>query len=367
MKDLDLAAIDLTVDDRDPQAIFDAMLGTFQTLAPTARVPNGSLPAILFEAFATGIADLIYAANRISPVTIEGVLTLRGVPRFAGAPATGAALLTLNAAHDLTVTVGQRLEDPTTGLLLEVTTSTTVTASTTITVPLRTVTPGAAGNAIPAGAALNVRDAIPYVASATVSTAFTGGADAEDDAAWLDRCSAVQARVTSSLVLPEHFTAYCVEDVRVNRATAIDLYQPGGTVGLDAGHVTEYVYGYSAQLSTEIREELRAAMHAISSSLVTIHVEPASLVTQAVTYEVTALAGYDPGDLETTIDAALTAWMNPNDWAWGEDVRQTDIIALLADIPGVDFVDAVTAPAGTTALAAHQLATIGTITGTVNT
>lgn len=367
VNDLDLTAIELVVDDRDPQATFDAALAVLEALAPGARPRNGSVEAILLEAVATANADTIYALNRVITLVVEGILGLYGVPRYAGASAAGVVTLTLDGSRTLTVTAGQRLSEPSTGLVLLVTTTTSVTSATSIALPVHTEEPGGAGNAITVGTAVDLLDAIPYAVSAAVTTALTGGSDAESDAAYIDRVSARLARVTSSLVLPEHFTAYCVEDVRVNRATAIDLYEPGGTVGSDAGHITEYVYGYSAQLSAEIREELRAAMHAISSSLVTIHVEPASLVTQAVTYEVTALAGYDPGDLETTIDAALTAWMNPNDWAWGEDIRQTDIIALLADVTGVDFVDAVTVPAGTTTVAAHQLATIGAITGTVNT
>lgn len=367
VNDLDLTAIDLVVDDRDPQAIFDASLTKFLELAPTARPRNGSVEAILLEAIATATADGIYAANRVITLVVEAILGLYDVARFDGTSAAGVVTLTLDGTRTLTVTEGQRLLDPGTGLVLLVTADTSGVSVSTLAIPVQTEEPGGAGNSITTGTAVDLLDSIPYAVSASVTTTLSGGADAESDTAYIDRVSARLARVTSSLGMPEHFTAYCLEDVRVNRATAIDLYQPGGTVGSDAGHITEYLYGYSAQLSAPIREELRAAMHAISSSLVTIHVEPASLVTQAVTYEVTALSGYDAGDLETTIDAALTAWMNPNDWPWGEDIRPTDIIALLADIPGVDFVDAVTVPATTTAVAAHQLATIGAITGTVNT
>ncbi|MDQ5975489.1 MAG: hypothetical protein QG661_2698 [Actinomycetota bacterium] len=366
VNDLDLSAIDLVVDDRDPQATFDAALALLETLAPGARPRNGSVEAILLESIATANADTIYALNRVITLVVEGILGLYGIPRYAGASASGVVTLTLDGSRTLTVTAGQRLSEPSTGLVLLVTTTTSVTSATSIALPVHTEEPGGAGNAITVGTSIDLLDAIPYAVSAAVTTALTGGSDAESDTSYVDRASTVLARVTSSLVLPIHFIAYCLEDPRVNRATAIDLYEPGGTIGADTGHLTVYTYGYSAQLSAEIREELRAAMHEISASMVTVHVEPATLVTQAVTCEVTALAGYDPGDLETTITAALTAWMTPNSWTWGDDVRQTDIIALLADIPGVDFVDAVTVPSGTTALAADELATIGTITVTVN-
>jgi uncharacterized phage protein gp47/JayE len=367
VKDLDLTAINLVVDDRDPQATFDAALAKYLELAPSARPRNGSVEAILLEAIATANADTIYALNRVIGLVVEGILGLYGVPRFPGASATGTVTLTLDGTRTLTVTAGQRLSDPVTGLVLVVTANTTVTSGTTVAVPVRTQEAGGAGNAITVGTAIDLLDSIPYVVSATVTTALTGGSDPESDDTYIDRASTVLARVTSSLVLPVHFIAYCLEDPRVNRATAIDLYQPGGTIGADTGHLTVYTYGYSAQLSAGIREELRASMHAISAAMITVHVEPATLVTKAVTYEVTALPGYTSVALQAAISAALTSWMTPNTWTWGADIRQTDIIALIADIPGVDFVNAVTVPAGTTALAANQLAAIGAITGTVNT
>ena len=76
MNDLDLTAIDLVVDDRDPQAIFDASLAKFLELAPTARPRNGSVEAILLEAIATATADGIYAANRVISLVVEAILGL---------------------------------------------------------------------------------------------------------------------------------------------------------------------------------------------------------------------------------------------------------------------------------------------------
>ncbi len=365
VKDLDLSAIDLVVDDRDPQAIFDASLAKYLELAPNAAVRNGSVEAILLEAIATATADGIYATNRFITKAVEGILGLYGVPRFPGASAAGVVTLTLDGLRTLTVTAGQRLLDPATGLVLLVSTDASVTASSTIALPVVTADPGGAGNAITVGTPIDLLDAIPYVASAAVTTALTGGADAETDAAYIDRASAVLARVTSSLVLPVHFIAYALQDTRVNRATVIDLYYPGGTPGSNLGDLTVYTYGFSAQLSAPVKEELRAAMQALCAAMITVHVEDASIVTQAITYTCHALPGYSTTVLRDTINAALQAWMSPNAWTWGDDIRQTDIIALIAGIAGVDYVDSVTVPATTTAVGASQLALAGTITGTV--
>jgi uncharacterized phage protein gp47/JayE len=365
VKDLDLSAINLVVDDRDPQAIFDAALAKWVELAPTVRPRNGSVEAILLEAAAVATADGIYALNRFVTKAVEGVLNLYGVPRFPGAAAAGTVTLTLDGTRTLTVTAGQRLLEPSTGLVLEVSADTTVTGAASIVVPVVTAEPGGAGNAITAGTPIDLLDAIPYVVAAAVTTGLTGGADPESDASYVDRASTVLARVTSSLVLPVHFTAYALQDTRVQRATVVDLFEPGGTPGAELGHLTVYAYGYGALLSSGVKAELRDAMQARSAAMIEVHVEDPTIVTQAVTLTCHALPGYSTVDVRDAIEAALSGWMNPDTWSWGEDIRPTDIIALVSDVAGVDYVDSVTTPASAVTIDVDELATVGTMTITV--
>lgn len=366
MSDLALDAVDLVLDDRDPQAIFDACLDAFEALAPDARVRNGSVEALLMEAMSVASADVIYALNRFVGAVVEGVLGLYEVPRFAGASASGVVTLTLDGTRTLTVAAGQRLLDPGTGLVLQVTADTSGTSVSTLALPVETLLPGGAGNAITAGTAVGIVDAIPYAASASVTTAFGGGADAEDDAAYVLRARAVLARVTSSLVLPEHFVAYALEDARIARAAAIDLYEPpSGTPGSDLGHMTVVVYGPGAEVPVLVRDELRDAMAAISSAMLTVHVEPATVVSQAMTLAVHALPGYSTTAVGDDVTAALTAWCSPAVWPWGRDIMVTEIIDVAADVAGVDYVDSVATPAAMVTIAADELATAGTITVTV--
>ena len=367
VKDLDLTAIDLVIDDRDPQALFDAALARFLELAPTARPRNGSVEAILLEAAATASADVIYALNRIPALTVEGIISLYGVTRYAGAPAAGQVTVTLDGARTMTVAAGQRLLDPASGLVLQVTAATSITSAASIVLPVATAEPGGAGNALTAGTAVDLLDSIPGAVSAQVTTGLTGGADPETDSSYLDRASTVFARVTSSLVLPVHFTAYLLEDPRVGRATSIDLYEPGGTIGSDTGHITCFTYGRGAQLASTVRTELQDAMAAISSAIVTVHVEPAGIVTQNIALTVHALPGYATGDVQDAVEAALRAWMSPDAWTWGRDILVSEISDVAADVPGVDYVTTVATPSGTVTVSASQLALAGTVTVTVTT
>jgi uncharacterized phage protein gp47/JayE len=365
--DLDLSAIDLVVDDRDPQMTYDAALATWTALAPTAQPRNGSVEAQILEVTSTAGADVIYALNRIIPLVVEGILNLYGVTRFAGSSAAGVVTVTLDGIRDLTVTAGQRLSDPATGLVLLVTATTSVTAASSIALPVRTEEPTGSGNAITAGTAIDLLDSIPYAASAAVTTGLSGGANPEDDASYIDRASTVFARVTSSLVLPVHFEAYLLQDARVGRVTSIDLFEPGGTIGADLGHITLYAYGKGSQLDPAVQAELLAAMTERSASMITVHLQDATIVTQAVTLEVHALPGYSTSDVRAAIQSAIAAWMSPDTWPWARDIMTTEIIDIAADVPGVDYVTGVTTPSGTVALDLDELAQAGTITVTVTT
>lgn len=364
-QDLDLSYLGLNIDDRDPQAIFDAALARFIELAPDAQPRNGSVETMLLEAFSVAASDVIYALNRFPSTAVEGILALYGVPRFAGSPAEGVITLTLDGSRDLTVEAGQRLSDPTTGLILTVTTTTSGTAVSSLVIPCQTEDPGGAGNAITVGSAIDLLDAIPYVTAAQVTTAFSGGSDPESDTAYIDRAATVLARVTSSLVLPSHFIAYLLQDPRVSRATAIDLFEPGGTPGSDLGYLTTYTYGRGAQLSSATREELRAAMQAICSAMVTVYVEEADIVTQNIALTVHALPGYSTAAVSSAVSAALSTWMSPDTWQWGRDIFTTEIIDVAADVTGVDYVTSVTTPSATVTLSENELAKAGTITVTV--
>lgn len=362
--DLSLSYLGLPLDDRDPQGLFDAALERFQSLAPEARLRNGSIETMLLEAWSTAAADVIYALNRVPATVVESILALYGIPRLTGATATGQVTVVLDGSRTVSVPAGVQFRDPATGLVVQVSTTTTVTGS-SIVLPVVAEASGSEYNDLTTGTALDIVDDIPYSISASVTTALTGGSGAESDADFFDRASARFARVTSSLVIPEHFVAYALEDGRPLRVTAVDLFQPGGTAGSDIGHITVYVWGRGAALSAPVREDLREQMQAISSAAVTVHVADAGIVTQPIAVTVKALAGFTPSAVQAAVQAALAARFDPAVWPWGRDILTTEIIEAAAGAAGVDYVETVATPAANVALSASQLAQAGTITVTV--
>ena len=76
-------------------------------------------------------------------------------------------------------------------------------------------------NGVGAGAALDVLDVIPNVLSVAVTSAFAGGADPRTTPPTPHGQRNRLARVTNSLVVADHFSAYVLEDGRAVNALCI--------------------------------------------------------------------------------------------------------------------------------------------------
>ena len=74
LRDLDSTYLGVSVDDRDPQEVFSSMLTLAETRLPQWEPRNGALETVIMEACATGMGDLIYAANRVLGALVEGVI-----------------------------------------------------------------------------------------------------------------------------------------------------------------------------------------------------------------------------------------------------------------------------------------------------
>jgi len=366
LRDLDSTYLGVSVDDRDPQAIFDSMLALAESRLPQFEPRNGSLEVVLMEACAVGMADLIYAANRTLGALVEGLISLYGVTRDEGTPATGTVRLTLTGSPTTTIEEGTlfRIEDA--DSMLVATESVEVTGG-TLDVAVATTDTGGYLNSIVAGTACDPVVSVPHLANCVLHTDLNGGADAEDDLAFLTRAATRFARVTSSLVVPDHFTAYALEQPYVKRAVAVDQYDHdgGNDPGDDDGFLTVYVYGSGAAISTDEKNELEAAMQAQCASILTMTVEHATPVSVNVTAAVTKAAGYDTGELETAIEEALESVWSWQTSGFGADVEPIDVQTVIENVPGVDSVTSLTLPSTTAAVAFDEFAVIGTVALTI--
>ena len=349
----------------------DLALSSMESLAsrlPTWIARDGSPEVVLIEAVALTVADISNAANATIGAVEEDMLSrFYEVPRRPGAVGVGELLLTFDSAVTTTIPVGVGFAIPSVGIEVQTTEETTLTAALTATVEVASVEATTLLNGIGPGAAVDVLDVLPNLLTVEVATAFGGGADPEGDEAYVLRARSRLARVTNSLVVPDHFAEWVKEDGRAVNALTIPAWDgvdiaDAGTV---AGEVTVVTYGRAAQLSSGVRAELAAAMQAITAAGVTVHVNEVDLTTVDVTATVSPAPGYAAAEVQAQAVAAVQAFLDPQTWPFGRDVATGAIEAAMVDQPAVDYVVSLTLPAADVTIPADGAPIYGTISVSV--
>lgn len=375
---LSAETLGVSVDTRDVETIARDAIGLLSVRLPEWVPRNASPEVALLEAVAQAASEVADSANGLVGAVVEAILAgLHGVPRLPGSVAEGVVRVTFSTSQVITVPVGTQFLLPDFGIYLQVSDETSVNPGLTIDLPVATSGATSAGNGLGAGVAVDIVDLVPGAVSAAITTDLAGGADPEDDAAYLARAVNRLARTTSSLVVADHFAAYVLEDGRAVSARAFGAWDgvAVGTVGADAGHVTVCCYGRGAQLSAEARGDLEDEMQAMTAAGIGVHVNAAALGTVNVAATVHALPTYDHGELDAACAEVLGVYLAPETWTWGAPVYTSSLIAKLALVEGVDFVESVTItiPGGSVAilssgnaiLPANALAAAGTVAVTV--
>lgn len=357
-------ALDVRLDVRAPG---DLVLDAVASLA--SRLPqwvprNGSPEVVLLEVLAELVGGVVSAADVILGTLAESSLeSLHLVPRLAGEGATGNLVVSFDSPVTTTIPLGTRFLLSDSGVELESTADVSVTSATSATVAVASPESTSAINGLGSTAAVDVLDYIPNAISVAISGTLGGGADPEGDDEYLARARNRLARLASTLVTSESFSAYALEDGRASNASCIPAWDGVaiGTAGTDGGHVTVATYGRGAQLSAEVRAELVEAMQALTAVGVEVHVEEADVTAVDVTTSVAAAAGWSADDVRTSVELALSTHLAAETWEWGETVRTTTLIAVVAGADGVDYVSSLTVPAADVTLEVNGLAAPGTL------
>jgi len=362
VRDLDVSGLGVVVDDRDPQAIFEAMVEVVRARVPQWQPRNGALEVALLEAWATADADLIYAVNRTLGALVESILAIDGVARDAGEPANGTLDLVFDGPATTTITAGTAFitDSDTDPVTLLVRTDTPLSAATG-SLDVEEAVPGAAA-LLTSGQTLSPAADIPRLSACTLRAPLIGGRPAETDWTYLERAVMRRARHTSSLVLPDHFTAYALEDPRVGRATTLDVYDP--QTGPDAlGHVTVVVHGRGTALPADTLTEIENAMNAMSAAILTVHVIGAQLATVDVAATITPAPGYSLVDVAASVRETVTAWLSWQNSGFAQTVTPDAIEAMVRSVAGVAAAT-VTAPVGPVPHPLDTLPVAGAVTVT---
>lgn len=367
--------IDLRPFDVTDQDIANTAIAATQLNIPGWIPREGNTEVVIIESLALETSEAIAAVNRVPGAVVQAILLLAGVDRDFGAAPIASATFTVGDTLGHTIPGGTRLYLPlddgsTVVFLVEPPGLDIAPGFSTGTASIIGDVFTAAANGIAIGATLLMADPVPFIESVVLASAVADGRDRESDNEWRDRGVARLSRLSDALVLVRHFEAAALERPEVERALAIDLYDPSqvGDPGDHAGHITVAVLGENgATLSTEAKDAIEQALEAAAVAVLDVHVVDIVIDTVPFAIQVHLKAGFTSGSVISAVQDAVAAYVDPLTWQWGGVIRLNEIIALADRVDGVDYVGTVTIDgvgANYTITGAATLPKAGTVTVT---
>ena len=364
--------VDLTLADVDPGDLLDIALVAAGTAMPGLVIREGFTEAAILEAQAAMDAELAFRVNRLPASLMEGLTNLNGVVRDPGAPATTTVLFTaadtaghiIPAGTSVALPVGNDDSDAvifttdTQGQIFPGNTQTVVAATANVV--------GTTGNGYAVLTPLALLDGLSFIDSAQTGSVITGGRAPETDEAFYTRGAQSQAALSSALVVPAQFLATALLQPYVYRCLVLDNTSWSsttgiGTVGATPGAVTVVCAGPDGlPLSAPNTALLQALLQSKAASFLTVAVGVPNYSTPlGVAGTVHLLPGYLIADVQTAIEAAVLAYLSPLSWPWSSTVRYNELVALVSNVPGVDYVISISPSSDLTLPGAAPLPIIG--------
>lgn len=358
------AYVDLTTYDLTATDIFNAAITEARTKLPEWVPYAGSIEVVLLEAIATEVAEVVQAANRVPGATTETLLKLFGVERSNGTKATTTITVVMVNSSGYTISSGTNFayfppdeRDP----VVYVTTADLVVPNGQVsgTVDAEALEVGTASNEPSSGASVQILETVPYVKSSTLASKPSGGLEAESDTEFFTRAvntlqsysaAASTASQIESLVLTDHNPpAWRAKAFNLERSSDRDTTVDGHVAESHPGHVLVAVAKQNADVGDLTDIPLSAAeLQAIEDDLndrtnasLIINVVNAEVCPISVELVVYKKEGYLTTTVIDSIESALDGWLSPNSWDWTQAVRINEVIALIDQVAGVDYVSEV--------------------------
>lgn len=319
------------------------------------------LDVTLIEALARQTMDMIYAANRSVLVTLQGLLSMFGVPWNGGSQAstvlifqgTPGTAIPVGLEGNVTLSTGETVR-------LVTTQAGEIASSGDLTLTAQVTAVGALPNRIAVGTPIQLAVSSRQIRSVKTLTPVSGGSDPESTEDYWGRCMNRMGRLTDSLAIPDHFTQFALEQTGVWRATTIDRWDGGNiaTMGSHLGHVTVCVSDQEGNpLPSTMKEAIRTAMVERSISSISVHVEDAYTYPVVVEATIRRLPGADEASVIAGAQEALRTYFSAMRWKWGATVEPNDIVEILGrDVEGADVVVGAIEPSAPISLWPHELA-----------
>ena len=356
--------VDLTPYDSTTTAILEESLTQARALLPEWTPRVGQIETTLLEATAFQTANLANAANRLPGAAVETLLKLHGVTRSNGVKATATVAFTFSDNYGHTIPaltpVGYFGPAGSTFVYLLDADATVASGSTSLTgVAVTAQAVGTGYNTPSNGSSLQTLSVVPYVSTTVLDSKPTGGLNAETDTEFFTRAVTILKSYSTVMVTEEQMQAHILANYTgtVYRAKAYNLRRhadrnmvTGG--GSHTGYVFvsvagENVNGYprsveDATITASNISDIATSMTSKTATGLSIEINNAELVGVGVTCEVYKTTSAAAGTVSSAVQTALETYLDADAWAWDRVVRVNEVISLLDNVTGVDYVKTVT-------------------------
>lgn len=343
------AYTDLRIFDRTDQEIVEQGLALLTLNVPEWTPREHQIEVMLLESLALEISEGIVAVNRIPGAVLETLLRFIGLRKSYGNPPTATATVVLADTMGHSIPAGTRVAVPANDgsvivMLVQPPGLDVPNGSASGTVGLVGETFTASANGVPAGTGAALVSPLPFIDSIVLTTPVVDGLDAESDDEWRDRGVKRLSRLTDALMLPKHFYAAAMENPNVTRAVVVDNTDPSvaGT-GNTPGHVTVAVLGAGGSpLSAAQRTALQADLQELAFAPLAVHVVDITVTTLTIAVSVHLADATDPDAIIANVRQAIIVYLDPLEWSGGTTIRRNELISLVDQVAGVDYVNSVT-------------------------
>lgn len=352
--------VDLTPFDEDVETIFNDSIEYGQSVFPEWVPQAGQIEVMLLEAIAAQAANVSSSANRVPGAVVETLFIFYGITRDDGQEATATIDVTMIDDTGYTIPAASNFAFFPIGganALIYILDEDIVVASGQ-TAGTGTVTAALVGlthNDPSAGSTLQVLSTTPYLLTSTFNTSPAGGTEAEDDDTYFTRATTTLRSFSAALTTAVQIEAYVLinypNDVFrckvYDRRRQNDRDTTSPTYDTHDGFALVVVAGLNAvisdtsdvPLSIAQQEEIEDDLDLKTNTGLVTELVNVELVDIDIEVIVVPFVGFTTGQIQLNVDSALDAYLSPNNWDWSDTLRETELISLIDQVEGVDYVE----------------------------
>jgi hypothetical protein len=365
--------VDLSLYDKDPTDIYEAALAVLQSRIPDWQPTDTNIEVMLLEALAIEVSETVFNINRIPQNTLRLLLALYGITIDSGSPPVVDIEFTAYDDTGYLIPAGTEVVlETSNGEFISFFTdedAAILTGNTTVTVAATADQNTNIANGIAIGTDVAIIESLLGIETAETASVVADGTIPESIESWTARGAQRLRRLVDTLVIPSHFTQASLETPGVFRANTVDNYDPNasppGNPGDHPGNVTVVVYGDGAPLSTGEKQDLVSALSLQAAANLIVHIVDPTLVSVDVTASIAVKPGFNSTAVINAVTNRLEEYLSPNSWPWAGVVRRNELISIIDQVEGVDYVDTVSVPSSDLIVGPDTaLAEYGTITVT---